>query len=440
MENRAKSILIFMLIGGTLLLSPITMPPKNPKSLVESNELGKSIPSIKHIPKVKQDQNGFFYSEKTSNQHSEGDAINSFGRSFQISASIPSLWTRTENFNVQFTVYLSGYIYADVTLVFEGYDNCPGPSEIREVYKTKSVRASGYSSVNTLSCYLPSTATVGLKRAQVSVSGKAYYYDGVTPDSIEPDGLRTAPGTLRYDSVYRSQTWGYEFISRYGLSDLQTYGGLPPNDDMSSLSQNPNYYWEGNSGDGFGIPITRALFRPTEWPIIYQAAYLVDNCISYPEYSSEVLTSAVNSLITYYMNSDTHETTNADMFTYNYNWRGVCDEFAVVMCSFLRVLNIPCRFMIGYDGNWLGGTFSHAWCETYVSGTWIHCDATMDLFNAPWYYSANYLVTFDWLRIYSCGDDGKGDWGPYDGNTVNGKLHYHLDWYYFADYDGPNNY
>jgi hypothetical protein len=166
---------------------------------------------------------------------------------------------------------------------------------------------------------------------------------------------------------------------------------------------------------------------------------LVDNHISYPEYSVEVLVSQVYDLMTYLKCDDTWKTTNADMFTCSYNWRGICDEFAVILCSFLRAMNIPCRYMCGADADYPPGGWYHAWCEAYVSGFWRHCDPTMNLFDMPWYYCAN-LVRLDWLNIYAGGDDGIYQWDYYDGDHYNGKLHPYNDWYYSVSYDGPNYY
>jgi hypothetical protein len=87
---------------------------------------------------------------------------------------------------------------------------------------------------------------------------------------------------------------------------------------MSSQSGNPNYYWEGLSNDGYNIPVAQAMHRPTEWPIIYKAGYLVDNHVSYPEYSAVILTGQVHDLITYYANTETLKTTNADIFTWSF--------------------------------------------------------------------------------------------------------------------------
>ncbi|MGV9170572.1 MAG: transglutaminase-like domain-containing protein, partial [Promethearchaeia archaeon] len=257
--------------------------------------------------------------------------------------------------------------------------------------------------------------------------------------SSEPVQPQIAPGYLS-DYVSKNQVWDYEFVARYSISDLQTYGGLPPGDAMSSMSGNPDYYWEGLDNDGFSISPSCSAYHPTMWPIIYQAGYLVDNSISYPEYSTETLIIMVHSLMTYQENADTLETTNSDMYTYNYNWIGVCDEFAVVLSSFLRAINIPCRYIYG-KGTLLGDETAHAWCEAYVSGFWKHCDPTWNKFDQPWIYE----YSFFWLEeiwIFSGADDSlhydSNDLN--DGGNYNGKLHYWFDFTYRVGYDGPNAY
>jgi len=401
---------------------------------------GDNIPSqgsiqLPRIPEVVRGDDGQFYSVRSSTDGSEegiGSSATAYGRSFSISTSVPSVWTRTEDFRVDVDVYLEGYVYADITIKFEGYDNFPGPSETREVYKTKSVRAYPYHSVHTLWCYLPQTTSVGLKRAEVHVTGLAYYkYGGITPDGFGGVSPMAAPG-LNHDYVSRSQVWDYEFVARYGLSDLQTYGGLPPGDAMSSQSGNPSYYWEGLSNDGYNIPVAQAMHRPTEWPIIYQAGCLVDNYISYPHYSAYVLTVNTHVLMTYQLNDWTSHTTNADIFTWDYNWRGVCDEFAVVLCSFLRVIGIPSRLIVGF------GSGAHAWSEAWTGSRWVHADATWNEFDNPscYYWGGCYwnTVVYD-----SCGDDGRGSYSTWDGNSYNGMLD-GQDWRFSVSYDGPNAY
>ena len=50
-----------------------------------------------------------------------------------------------------------------------------------------------------------------------------------------------------------------------------------------------------------------------------------------------------------------------------------------------------------------------------------------------WYYGLN-LVTMDWVKILSCGDDRKGYYGSDDGDAYNGRLHYQNDYYYLVYY------
>jgi len=102
-------------------------------------------------------------------------------------------------------------------------------------------------------------------------------------------------------------------------------------------------------------------------------------------------------------------------------------------------MNIPCRYLYGHDAWYPGGTWTHAWCEVYVSGGWHYCDPTWNLFDAPWSYVL-YGVTMDLLKIYSYGDEELVQSGICDGADYNGKLDYSHDWMHIVLYDGPNGY
>ncbi len=447
MKKHLTVVVMLLIVFGmgvnfTVIVQAAPIPMGSPLSGTADNRDSRDIEHFEMpltTPNMTRLEDGSVVSVRTLREP-QGQMVESYGRSITIVVTVPSLWTRTQYFYVQFDVYMDGYVYADLDFVFEGFDHDGDGGEQREVYSSASnVRIDGPTDEYSLACYLSSSYSVGLKRAEVQVSGKAYYKSG----SIVPYGVTTvepeaAPG-MSWDWISRGWNWDYEFVARYGLADLQTYGGLPPSDSMTVESGNPNYYWEGLPNDGYSISDSCSLFHPMWEPILYQAGYLVDDKISYPEYSAEVLTSAVHSLMTYDDASCYWETTNSDMFSYNSNWRGVCDEFSVVLLSFLRVLNIPCRYILGY-GYHLGEKFGHAWCEVYVSGTWKHCDPTGSLFDMPWFYWLN-AYSFDCIRIYSGADDAHYDSDPvYDGGNYNGRLHWKLDFYYYVEYDGPNQY
>jgi transglutaminase-like putative cysteine protease len=72
----------------------------------------------------------------------------------------------------------------------------------------------------------------------------------------------------------------------------------------------------------------------------------------------------------------------ADVFN---SKRGVCQDFAHLMLSCLRSLNLPARYVSGYILNdpppgvakLLGADASHAWVESYLPGVgWIGFDPT----------------------------------------------------------------
>ncbi|MBD3159634.1 MAG: hypothetical protein GF309_12650 [Candidatus Lokiarchaeota archaeon] len=404
-----------------------------PSSLEESANGIESFAEL-DIPNMTMSEGGILSSIRLCSDSQESRIMSS-SRSITIQSTVPSLWTRGQNFQVKFDVYMSGYVYAILDFKFEGFDNYPGPDEEREVHSTDtSIRVDASHDVHYLTCYNPSWVTVGLKRAETHVSGLAYFKDEVVePFNSEPVQPQIAPGYLS-DYVSKNQVWDYEFVARYSISDLQTYGGLPPTDAMSSTSGNPDYYWEGLDNDGFGVPVQYAVHRCNEPPIVYYAGYLVDNEISYPYNSAYILTFMTHNFIEYYGDSNTLPTTNADMYTYNYNWRGVCDEFAVVLGSFLRVVGLPSRLLVGDDTQgWV-----HAWNEVWTGSTWVHADATWNEFDNPSCYV--YSGASPTIVVYnSCGDDSIGQWTTADGCATNGRLD-GQDWQYTVDYDGPNTY
>ena len=62
--------------------------------------------------------------------------------------------------------------------------------------------------------------------------------------------------------------------------------------------------------------------------------------------------------------------------------QGVCQDYAHVMASILRVWGVPCRYVSGYLGPLAGGAAkgeSHAWVECWFPGIgWIGLDPTND--------------------------------------------------------------
>jgi transglutaminase-like putative cysteine protease len=69
---------------------------------------------------------------------------------------------------------------------------------------------------------------------------------------------------------------------------------------------------------------------------------------------------------------------------------GVCQDYAHIMISILRMAGFPARYVVGMMK---GEGFSHAWVETAVSGSWVGFDPTNDN-----------LVDDTYIKI-SCGRD-----------------------------------
>jgi transglutaminase-like putative cysteine protease len=69
---------------------------------------------------------------------------------------------------------------------------------------------------------------------------------------------------------------------------------------------------------------------------------------------------------------------------------GVCQDYAHVMLSILRMEGISCRYVVGMMK---GEGFSHAWVEVAISGSWIGFDPTNDK-----------MVDETYIKI-SCGRD-----------------------------------
>ncbi|TFG07612.1 hypothetical protein EU538_08535 [Candidatus Thorarchaeota archaeon] len=438
--RKYSTVLVLLLIvfgmgaNFTVMVQAGPIPMESPLSETADNGRTSDIEHFEiplTLPNMTMSENGSVFSVRTLHD-SQGQMVESYGRSITIIVTVPSLWTRTEYFYVQFDVYLDGYVYADLDFVFEGFDNFFGCEE-REVYSSASdVRIDGPTDDYSLECYLAPSYSVGLKRAEVQVSGMAYYKSGgITPDGLMTVEPEAAPG-MSWDWVSRGWEWDYEFVARYGPADLQTYGGLPPSDSMTATSQNPDYYWEGMPDDGYNIFTQYALHRCTEPAIVYQAGFLVDNEWSEPASTAEIMHERVWMMMDYYKVDDTTKTTNADMWVYNHNWRGVCDEYSAVLASFLRVIGLPSRYLVGF---WFenGDCHAHAWNEVWTGQYWIHADATWNEYNNPSCY--NYAgIIFDWVQINSCADDSIGTWTSYDGSDTNGKLDGN-DWQWEVLYD-----
>lgn len=80
----------------------------------------------------------------------------------------------------------------------------------------------------------------------------------------------------------------------------------------------------------------------------------------------------VKNAMNYTSGSTEFETTAEDALL---RGEGVCQDYAHIMISVLRLLNIPARYVCGFV---VGEGESHAWVEAAVKGKWIAMDPTYD--------------------------------------------------------------
>lgn len=351
-------------------------------------------------------------------------------RSVDIVVTIPSVWSRTETIDIQYDIYLVGYYSAYFTLAFTSYDEAN--TQDQEICDSKSVHLTDYHNIETLTVTIPKTS-IGLKEAEVY--GNAYYDDGgITPYSSDV-GTEIAGSS---DYISYTDNTGYTNIQRYGAGDWNNL--LPPSDDMTTASNNPDYYWEGMSDDGFNIPTFRRLYHPEYYGIYYQAAIVIDDFdYFFPPDVGRFLNGGVNNLMTPVDDSYTHYTTNADKYSKDRGWEGLCDEFAIVFVSFCRSVGIPARYIYASGVNTTGHPRAHAWAEFWDGYDWIHADPTWDVTDNPQCYQ-NVGISWNTLKILAEGDDAKYSDDDYDQLEHDGRLHYFWDFEHRVNYDGSNNY
>ena len=84
---------------------------------------------------------------------------------------------------------------------------------------------------------------------------------------------------------------------------------------------------------------------------------------------------------------------------------GVCQDYAHILLSLLRIAGIPCRYVVGMM---TGEGFSHAWVEVFCKGFWYGLDATNNL-----------LVSDEYIKISHGRDYGDCivNKGIYKGNA-----------------------
>ncbi|MGY5872312.1 MAG: transglutaminase domain-containing protein [Candidatus Thorarchaeota archaeon] len=211
---------------------------------------------------------------------------------------------------------------------------------------------------------------------------------------------------------------------------------LPPADAMTAASGSTNYYYEGYSWDGIGIPSEYAIFHPEDWRIRYLAAQFVDSYQYTTSYSViYALMAVVHSAMTHDEESAALEGYTSDLWIIDdanpERLIGVCDEFAILMTSMTRSLGLPARYLGSIK------TVAHGFCEVWVedSGTyrWIDIDPT----NLGWDEPLFQYVSV-WVR--SAFDDSRvtGTSTTYDYTDTNGCFGL-SDLHYSTSYDGPND-
>ena len=337
------------------------------------------------------------------------DYIRSSGNVYVV-CTVPSLWTKGQDVPIRFYLYNDGYSTAYVTLEFTGYDY---DSAIGYFDETS---VEGYTTVRHYSdkveyLYLDTSGTyIGVKGGAASAGGDASY----------------------------DHDFGYNFVQKFNIPPT-----LPPNDDMSYTSGNPNYYWEGLSDiDGYSVDDDYALFHSDDWEIRWLAADLIDSYLLKKQNAiSEKMTLEIWDLMTYKKDNSIEYSVQCAWSDYriiNMGYWGVCDEHANLAASLLRSLGIPVRRLNGGIPN------GHAWMEVWVKSSgvwqWIHADPTLGQYDNPGYYS-----NVTWCKINSRWDDSihsppKTCVG--DGDDTNGLLASkgYNDRTYEVDYPGPINY
>lgn len=150
------------------------------------------------------------------------------------------------------------------------------------------------------------------------------------------------------------------------------------------------------------------------------------------------LNEEVNSLMTYVLDSSTKHTRNADKYSRDRGWEGVCDEFTIVFVSFCRSVGIPARYIAATGVNAAGHSKGHAWAEFWDGYDWIHADPAWDVTDNPQCYENGGLY-WNTIRIYTEGDDAKSTYYDFDQLSHDGRL-VTLDFYHDVLYDGSNTY
>jgi hypothetical protein len=337
--------------------------------------------------------------------------------SVYVIVTVPTIWTAGSDITVRWDLWNDGDETAWGYLYFYGEDE--GATEAYEV-QSYSVRPFRSRTVY-MQVAIDEGYTAGIKKAitratQSGVPGNIYYKDH-----------------------------GYGFVQRFDPPS-----GLPA-DSMASVSGNPTYYYEGLADDGFNVPSAESLWHCKDWDIIWDAAWQVDQAPGNPTtpyLTGQGLVPQLHVLIDYPDEEDQDfleacVTRWSDREIIERGYRGVCDEHAILLVSYLRAMGIPARYVWGAE---LGGG-GHAWAELWDGSSWIHADATWNSYNNPQVYQGGGTYV-DVIQVHAKWNDSlvhnefyneSGTLYFFDGSDTNGVQGLG-DLTYWATYDADSSY
>jgi len=275
-------------------------------------------------------------------------------------------------------------------------------------------------------------------------------YVDIPPDT--PVGLKSVVVTLgSQPGIGATFNMGYKFVQKYYHTELDNYKDDPYKnwltyyeDELTPHEVVLNECETGDLGEG-------PLWHPTNLDVIKFAGKAGD--VPYIDATVYEVgmhaTSWVNQHFIYtkslwyqgeeYRFDDyTYPDIEQIELCYNMNtgfFYGVCDEYATMLVSFMRALNIPARQI------YLFGSPCHDIAELWIGNTWIHADPTENAYDTPscycnngWYITDSFVV----ITVVDRDDDGLYDPGSfkYDVFWRNQSSFERL----VAHYTGPNNY
>ena len=275
-----------------------------------------------------------------------------------------------------------------------------------------------------LSLSIEPDTTVGLKEVSVTLSGSMYYMGRLYPINEETN-------------------MGYNFVQKFSRplfvppAPFQSYYGNEVDAD---------YYFE-NPESNVGGSTYLVAYGYDSWTIIKKAGEAADAVFerrSVPYEIGKNLTYWVHDHFEYdrrninegsedfyYIDLD-YTASALWLLTHPYNgyYRGVCDEYTVVLIAFARALNIAAHYLLAFvvDGNTYNG---HAFAELWDGTRWVHADPTNRLYDRPTAYQIYNVLEILTKPI----DSLKTFVDDIEGNNKEG-----ISWDYSFIMAGPNHY